>query len=418
MWKKFFDRKNHKPRLGGLEILKYIGPGLLVTAGFIDPGNWATNIAAGSEFGYSLLWVVTLSTIMLIILQHNVAHLGIASGLCLSEATTKYTPAWVSRPSLVLAMLASISTSLAVILGASIALKMLLGMPVQAGAIISAIFILILLFTNSYKKIEKWIIAFVSIVGLSFIYELYLIDIEWSSVAINFVKPEIPDHSMVFIMGVLGAVIMPHNLYLHSEVIQSRQWNLQEEKVIRKQLNYEFADTLLSMVIGWAINCAIILLAASTFFKAGIAVGELEQAKSILEPLLGSSSAIIFAIALLFSGVASGITSGMAGGTIFSGIFQEPYDIKDNHSRLGVIISIMMAVIIIMFVADPFMALIYSQMALSIALPFTIFIQIYLTSSKKVMGKYANGVFLKILLFTLAAVVSGLNVYLLVDTIF
>ncbi|MBP8042602.1 MAG: Nramp family divalent metal transporter [Bacteroidales bacterium] len=418
MWKKFFDRKNHKPRLGGLEILKYIGPGLLVTAGFIDPGNWATNIAAGSEFGYSLLWVVTLSTIMLIILQHNVAHLGIATGLCLSEATTKYTPGWVSLPSLVLAMLASISTSLAVILGASIALKMLLGMPVQAGAIISAIFILILLFTNSYKKIEKWIIAFVSIVGLSFIYELYLIDIEWSSVAINFVKPEIPDHSIVFIMGVLGAVIMPHNLYLHSEVIQSRQWNLQDDKVIRKQLKYEFADTLLSMLIGWAINCAIILLAAATFFKSGIAVNELEQAKSILDPLLGSSSALIFAIALLFSGIASGITSGMAGGTIFSGIFQEPYDIKDNHSRLGVLISIVLAVIIIMFVANPFMALIYSQMALSMALPFTIFIQIYLTSSKKVMGKYANGVFLKLVLFALAAIVSGLNIYLLLDTLF
>lgn len=418
MWKKFFDRKNHKPRLGGLEILKYIGPGLLVTAGFIDPGNWATNIAAGSEFGYSLLWVVTLSTIMLIILQHNVAHLGIATGLCLSEATTKYTPGWVSLPSLVLAMLASISTSLAVILGASIALKMLLGMPVQAGAIISAIFILILLFTNSYKKIEKWIIAFVSIVGLSFIYELYLIDIEWSSVAINFVKPEMPGHSIVFIMGVLGAVIMPHNLYLHSEVIQSRQWNLQDDKVIRKQLKYEFADTLLSMLIGWAINCAIILLAAATFFKSGIAVNELEQAKSILEPLLGNSSAVIFAIALLFSGIASGITSGMAGGTIFSGIFQEPYDIKDNHSRLGVLISIVIAVIIIMFVANPFMALIYSQMALSVALPFTIFIQIYLTSSKKVMGKYANGLFLKLVLFALAAIVSGLNVYLLVETIF
>jgi len=418
MWKKYFDKKNHKPRFGGLEILKYIGPGLLVTAGFIDPGNWATNIAAGSEFGYSLLWVVTLSTIMLIILQHNVAHLGIATGLCLSEAASKYTPAWVSRPSLALAMLASISTSLAVMLGAAIALKMLFGIPVPAGAIISAVFTLILLFTNSYKKIEKWIIAFVSIVGLSFIYELYLVDINWPSVAICFFKPEIPDHSIVFIMGVLGAVIMPHNLFLHSEVIQSRQWNLREEKVIRKQLKYEFADTLLSMIIGWAINCAIIMLAASTFFHNGVAVDGLEQAKSILEPLLGSSSAVIFAVALLFSGIASGITSGMAGGTIFSGVFQEPYDINDNHSRMGVLISIVLAVIIIMFVANPFLALIYSQVALSIALPFTIFIQIYLTSSKKVMGKYANGMFLKVVLFALAAVVTGLNIYLLIDTLF
>jgi len=413
----YFKKEQHKPRFGGLEILKYIGPGLLVTVGFIDPGNWASNIAAGSQFGYALLWVVTLSTVMLIVLQHNVAHLGIATGLCLSEATTKYTPKWISRPVLSIAMLASVATSLAEIIGAAIALKMLLGIPIQAGALLTALLVLILLFTNSYKRIERWIIGFVSIIGLSFIYELYLVDIDWTSAAFAWVTPQIPQHSMVIIMAVLGAVVMPHNLFLHSEIIQSRQWNLQDDKVIKRQLDFEFTDTIFSMVVGWAINSAMILLAAAVFFKSQIVVNELEQAESLLKPLLGNSSAVIFAVALLFSGIASSVTSGMAGGSIFSGIFMEPYDIKDNHSRLGVLLSVILAVLVIFFISNPFLALIYSQMSLSIVLPFTIFIQVYLTSSKKVMGKYVNKTFLKILLFTIAIVVSGLNIYLLIDSI-
>ena len=165
-----FTREGHHPRQGGLEIFKYIGPGLLVTVGFIDPGNWASNLAAGADYGYALLWMVTLSTIMLIVLQHNVAHLGIATGLCLSEATTAYLPAKASKAILGSAMLASISTSLAEILGGAIALQMLFGVPMRIGSLLVLIFVLIMLFTNSYRLIEKWIIAFVSIIGLSFIY--------------------------------------------------------------------------------------------------------------------------------------------------------------------------------------------------------------------------------------------------------
>ena len=411
-----FSTKNHKPRFGALEILKYIGPGLLVTVGFIDPGNWASNIAAGSQFGYTLLWVVTLSTIMLIILQHNVAHLGIASGLCLSEAATQHTPKWVSRPILSIAMLASVATSLAEILGAAIALKMLLNIPIQAGALLTTILVLILLFTNSYKRIERVIIGFVSIIGLSFIYELYLVQINWSAAAIAFINPSFPPNSIIIIMSVLGAVVMPHNLFLHSEIIQSRQWNLRDDKIIKRQLDFEFTDTILSMIIGWAINSAMILLAAATFFKSHILVNQLQQAADILRPMLGNNSAIIFALALLFSGIASSVTSGMAGGSIFSGIFLEPYDIHDPHSRLGVLLSIVLALIIILFISNPFMALIYSQMALSLVLPFTIFLQIHLTSSKKVMGKYANKIPLKILLYLIAVVVTGLNVYLLIES--
>ena len=416
MWLSFikdFRRKDHKPGFGGLDIIKYIGPGLLVTVGFIDPGNWASNIAAGSWFGYQLLWMVTLSTIMLIILQHNVAHLGIATGLCLSEATTRYTPKWISRTILGSAMMASVSTSLAEILGAAIALNMLFNISIPAGAILSCIFVSIMLFTNTYRKMEKFIIAFVSIIGLSFLYELALVHIDWSQTAIGMIKPTIPQGSMIIVMSVLGAVVMPHNLFLHSEIIQSRQWNLEDEKIIKRQMDFELFDTLFSMIVGWAINVAIIVLATTTFFQKGMHVDELQQAGKILTPLLGNHAGAIFAVALLFAGIASSVTSGMAGGSIFAGMWGEPYDIKDIHSKIGVLISFVFAVLIILFIKNPFQGLIMSQMILSIQLPVTIGIQLYLTSSKKVMGNYANKFITKFMLYAVGAIVSFLNIKLL-----
>lgn len=405
--------KHHQRYLGGLDIFKYIGPGLLVTVGFIDPGNWASNFAAGSEFGYALLWVVSLSTIMLIILQHNVAHLGIVTGLCLSEAATQYTPKWVSRPVLATAVLASISTSLAEILGGAIALEMLFHIPIVWGSILTTLFVLIMLFSNTYKRIERIIIAFVSIIGLSFLYEMFLVDIDWPLAAKSWVVPSIPQGSMLIIMSVLGAVVMPHNLFLHSEVIQSHEYNKQDEAAVQKHLKYEFYDTLLSMMIGWAINSAMILLAAATFFQKGTPVEELQQAQSLLTPLLGEAAGIVFALALLMAGISSTVTSGMAAGSIFAGIFGESYHIKDIHSRVGVILSLGIALMIIFFIDNPFYGLIISQMILSMQLPFTVFLQVALTSSKKVMGKYANSTWTKWLLYGIATIVSVLNVMLL-----
>lgn len=376
MWKNLLrelKRKDHQRYLGGLDIFKYIGPGLLVTVGFIDPGNWASNFAAGSDYGYALLWVVTLSTVMLIVLQHNVAHLGIVTGLCLSEAANKYTPKWIARPILGSAVLASISTSLAEILGGAIALEMLFGIPIIVGAILTTVFVLILLFTNSYKRIERGIIAFVSVIGLSFLYELFLVDVDWGLAARSWVTPSIPQGSMLIIMSVLGAVVMPHNLFLHSEVVQSREYNKEDEQAIKKHLKYEFYDTLLSMGIGWAINSAMILLAATTFFVHGTPVEELQQAKSLLDPLLGSQAGTIFALALLMAGISSTVTSGMAAGSIFAGIFGESYHIRDIHSRIGVLLSLGLALVIILFIDNPFQGLIISQMVLSIQLPFTVF---------------------------------------------
>lgn len=416
LMKKIF-RGEHNARLTAIDLFKYIGPGLLVTVGFIDPGNWASNVSAGATYGYKLLWMVTLSTIMLIVLQHNSAHLGIATGDCLSEAAAKNMKPWIANVGLGSAVLAAISTALAEILGGAIALNMLFKLPIKIGAILVFLLILWMLFSNSYRKLEKWIIGFVSIIGVSFLFELSMVNVEWNQAFSGWVVPSIPQGSMPIIMSVLGAVVMPHNLFLHSEIIQSRQWNLEDDKIIRKQLKYEFTDTLLSMLIGWAINSAMIIIAAATFFSNKIEVTELGQAQTMLKPLLGNSAAVVFAVALLFAGISSTITAGMSGGSIFAGIFKEPYDIKDSHSKVGVLITLGLATLAILFISDPFKGLIYSQMFLSIQLPITIFMQIYLTSSKKVMGKYKNSMLDSIALWIIGIIVTILNIMLLASYI-
>jgi len=410
-------KNDHNPKGRALDFIKYIGPGLLVTVGFIDPGNWASNISAGGDYGYTLLWMVTLSTIMLIVLQHNAAHLGIVTGNCLSEASTATLNPKLNKVVLGSAVIAAISTALAELLGGAIALNMLFGIPIKLGTILVLFFILWILYTNSYRKLEKWIIGFVSLIGISFIFELSLVHIEWGKAMVSWIKPSFPKGSLPIIMSVLGAVVMPHNLFLHSQVIQSRQWNLEDESVIKKQLKYEFMDTFFSMIVGWAINSAMILIAATTFFTQKVQVTELSQAQQMLTPLLGSTASVVFALALLFAGISSSVTAGMAGGSIFSGIFAKDYNIDNIHTKLGIGITLIGAAVVIFFITDPFKGLIYSQMLLSIQLPITIFLQIYLTSSKKVMGKYANTIFSKIALWVVGLIVTGLNLMLLLSFI-
>jgi len=414
---KKISKRDHKSKLHALDFIKYIGPGLLVTVGFIDPGNWASNLSAGADYGYTLLWMVTLSTIMLIVLQHNAAHLGIVTGNCLSEASTATLNPKLNKAVLGSAVIAAISTALAELLGGAIALNMLFGIPMKLGTILVLCFILWILYTNSYRKLEKWIIGFVSLIGISFIFELSLVHIEWGKAIVSWIKPSFPSGSLPIIMSVLGAVVMPHNLFLHSQVIQSRQWNLEDESVIKKQLKYEFLDTFFSMIVGWAINSAMILIAASTFFAHKVQVSQLNQAQQMLTPLLGNTASLVFAVALLFAGISSSVTAGMAGGSIFAGIFGKDYNVDNSYTKIGIGITLISAAVVIFFITDPFKGLIYSQMLLSIQLPLTIFLQIYLTSSKKVMGKYANTTFSKIALWAVGLIVTGLNLMLLLSFI-
>jgi manganese transport protein len=402
-------------RLASLELFRYIGPGFFVTVAFIDPGNWVTNVAAGSQYGYKLLWVATLATVILTIVQHNAAHLGIVTGLCLSEAASSFFKPWLRILILGSAMLACVSTALAELLGAAIGINMLTGLPIPLSAIVSSFFACYMLMSRNYRRLENWIMGFVGLIGLSFLFELSLTDISWYESLRCSVIPAVPAGSMAVIMGVLGAVVMPHTIFLHSEVIQSRQWNQQGKEAIRKQLKYEFFDTLTGMGVGWAINCAMIIMAAAVFHTRGIIVSELSQVTVTLRPMFGNFSSVVFALGLLFAGLSSSIVAAMAGGSIFAGIYEEPFDMRDNHSRAGIGITLIGALLIIFFLHDPFKGILWSQIALSLQLPFTIIPLILLTSSKKVMGDYANRPYGATVLWIVGLVVIGLNIALLVD---
>lgn len=398
---------------GGLEIMRHIGPGLLVTVGFIDPGNWASNMAAGSQFGYSLLWVVTLSTIMLIVLQHNAAHLGIATGMCLAEATSRFLPRLLGRAILGTAYLACVATAMAEVLGGAVALQMLFGMPLRFGCVVVAAASMTMLLTSSYKQAERWIIAFVSVVGLSFLAELAMVEVDWPRAAVSWATPSMPAGSTATVVSILGAVVMPHNLFLHSEIIQSMHFEGRGQKVVEERLRYELLDTLFSMGIGWAINSAMVILAATTFFSRGVVVEDLAAAAATLSPIVGPASSVIFAVALLFAGLSSSVTAGMAAGTVTAGMFGEEYDIHDRHSSIGVALCFAGAVAACLCVEDAFAGLVWSQALLSLQLPVTVFLLIRLTSSRKVMGRYANSRPLTATLVAIGVVVTALDAALL-----
>ena len=370
---------------GGLDIARHIGPGLLVTVGFIDR-------ATGPP-----IWPRARSLATRCCGSSRCPRL--CSSCC---STTRRT--WVSprapalpRPRHVTSplrraygarqrYLATIATAMAEVLGGAIALQMLFGLPVRAGCVIVAAVSMAMLMTNSYKHAERWIIAFVGVVGLSFLAELALVKVDWPQAAASWITPSMPADSATIIVSVLGAVVMPHNLFLHSEVIQSMHFEGQGEQVIEERLRYELFDTLFSMGVGWAINSAMVILAATTFFAHGMVVDDLAVAAATLSPILGPASSTIFAVALLFAGLSSSVTAGMAAGTITAGMFDEEYDIHDRHSSIGVAACFVGAVTACLVVPNPFEGLIWSQALLSLQLPITVFVLIRLTSSPRVMA--------------------------------
>jgi manganese transport protein len=350
---------------------------------------------------------------MLILLQHNAAHLGIITGKCLAEGSYLHLNPTVSKIVLSSAFMASISTAMAELLGGSIALNMIFDIPIKLALVIILPIIIFTTLFYKYNKIEKIIISCVAIISFLFFYETTYFPIAWKEVFTSAITPSFPENSILIIVGVLGAVVMPHNLFLHSEIIQSRNFAQQDIASKKRLLKYEFLDTLVSMLIGWAINSVIIILAAEVFFKNNIQVTELSQASDLLKPILGSNAALVFAIALLLCGFASSITAGIAGGTITAGLFHKEYDEKSIYTKMGVITTLILASIIIFTVSNPLKGLIYSQVILSMQLPITIFLQLYLTSSKKVMGDFKNGITMKTTLILCGVFVTVLNVILL-----
>ncbi|MGC8862398.1 MAG: Nramp family divalent metal transporter [Armatimonadota bacterium] len=375
------------------QLIAYLGPGFFVTVGFIDPGNWATNIAAGSHFNYDLLWVVTLSTLVLILWQHMSAHLGIVTGKCLAEAVhehVKLVPRLIYGST---AMVACVATALAEILGAALALAILFHLPMRLGAICAGLFVVTVIWVQQYRTLERLIVGFVSAIGLCYLVELYLVKPDWAQAAYHTFVPRLNSSSIVIAMGVLGAVVMPHNLYLHSEVIQNREWEGRSEEETRRLLRFEFADTLVAMLVGMAINSAMVIVAASVFHRHGVGVSELAQAADTLKPLVGRLAGLVFGAALLFSGLSSSMTAGVAGGTTFSGYLGRRTELESPWFRAGMMLTILPAVALIMAIRDAFQALIISQVCLSVQLPLTMLPLFLLTSSRRVMGRFVNGWF-------------------------
>lgn len=397
------------------QAVGYLGPGFFVTVGFIDPGNWATNVAAGADFGYTLLWVVTLGTLVLILWQHMSAHLGIVTGRCLAEAV----PAHMGKAATVVygstAMAACAATALAEVLGAALGLNILFGTPMRLAIVASAVFAGALVLMQRYSILEKVIVGFVSAIGLCYLAEMFLIKPDWGATAVGLVVPKLGSNTILIAMGVLGAVVMPHNMYLHSEVVQNRHWYGKSEAETRKLLRFEFVDTVVAMLVGMGINCAMMIVAAAVFHTHGVHVHDLAQASATLKPLAGNLACLLFGAALLMAGISSLMTASVSGGTVFSGYLGKETDLTSNFFRAGLLLTLLLAAVSALLVRNTFTALIWSQVCLSIQLPLTMLPLFLLTASRKVMGNYANRIAENALMVISGLLIVALNVLLVMQ---
>ncbi|NOZ05671.1 MAG: hypothetical protein GXP41_04870 [Chloroflexi bacterium] len=402
-------------RLLSHEFLRYLGPGFLVTVGFIDPGNWATNIAGGADFNYSLLWVITLSTLMLIVLQHLAAKLGIVTGRSLAVNVRSYFPRPLSNLFGISIILASAATDLAEYLGAALGFSLLFGIPVLLGAPITVVLVIAAILGQKYHTLERMIIVFLAIIAACYVVELFIVQPDWAAALPSIVVPEVHADSIVVAMAMLGAVVMPHNIYLHSNVIQSREWG-KDEAAKRRLIRFSFGDTVLAMGAGWIVNSAMIIVAAAVFFRHGISVGSIEQASETLRPLAGPLAQFAFGVALLFAGIGSSITSSMAEANVVTGFLGHPEDPHSTIYRVGLIVTSVPAMLVIAMNFNTYKLLILSQVVLSLQLPLTIIPLLILARSGKVMGKFRSGNIEISVGWLIALVVIGLNGLLLYQT--
>jgi len=399
------------------ELLRYLGPGFIVTIGFIDPGNWATNIAGGSQFGYSLLWVISLSTLMLIFLQHWAAKLGIVSGRSLAANIRAETPrpvTWVLGATI---LAACVATDLAEYLGAALGLQLLLHLPLVIGAPLAVAVVFLVILRQQYHSLERMILVFLAVIAGCYIIELFLVHPDMGSAAPRWVIPDLSGGSILVALGMLGAIVMPHNIYLHSDVIQSRDWDMSPERRVQL-LRFELADTTLAMGMGWLVNSAMIVVAAAVFFRRGIAVDSIAQASDTLRPLVGPLAQFLFGAALLVAGMSSSITASLAQANIVTGYLGRPEDPHSITYKIGLVATALPALVLIASGLDPFQMLVISQVVLSIQLPFTMVPLVWLCRRAGTMGRARMGVRTLVLGTIIAAVIIGLNLFLLIQLFF
>ncbi len=397
------------------ELLRYLGPGFVVTIGFIDPGNWATNIAAGSQFGFQLLWVVSLSTLMLIFLQHMAARLGIITGRSLAANLRRHLPRWLVWFLGITIAAACVATALAEYLGAALGFNLLFGLPLWIGAPLTLGLVYLAILGQQYHRLERLILIFLAVIAGCYIIELFIVKPDMLQAAPHWVIPEVSGASILIALGMLGAIVMPHNIYLHSNVIQSRDWNVEPARRSRL-MHFELADTTLSMGMGWLVNSAMIIVAAAVFYEAGVTVTSITQAADTLEPLVGSAARLIFGIALLAAGLSSSVTASLAEANIVTGFLGRPEDPRSRTYKVGLVVLTLPAMVLIAVGLDAYSALIVSQVVLSLQLPFTVIPLLWLSRSRRVMGGERTGTLTTVTGVLVAALIVGLNAFLVYTT--
>ena len=405
-------------RSGWRKILAFFGPAYLVSVGYMDPGNWATDLAGGSKFGYSLIWVLLMSNLMALLLQSLSARLGIVRGRDLAQANRETYPRYINYALYGLAEIAIAATDLAEILGMAIGIQLLTGLPLIWGVLITVLdtFLFLLLQRLGMRKMEAFIIALVAVIGFSFLIEIVLAKPDMTEVSRGFIPSALGDEALYIAIGIIGATVMPHNLYLHSALVQTRKFK-KDHAGIKKALKLNFIDSAIALNLAFLVNAAILILAATVFFKTGRTdVAEIKQAHELLQPMLGNDLApILFAVALIASGQSSTITGTLAGQIVMEGYLKlriSPW-VRRLMTRL---IAIVPAVIVILINGEENIdsLLVLSQVILSLQLGFAIIPLIHFTSEKKTMGKFA----IKPLTIALASIITGILVYLNISMVY
>lgn len=397
-------------------LLGYLGPGFLVTVGFIDPGNWATNIEGGARYGYELLWVVTLGTLMLIVIQHSAARLGIATGKSLSVNIRENFSKPMSTFTGITVILACVATDVAELLGGGIGFSLLFNIPLWAGSLLTLLIKLFLIISQRYHRLESIIVGTLAIITLCYLLELWLVKPDWKAVGTALIIPRITPGTIATIMAILGALVMPHNIFLHSSAIRSRQWGITDSEK-QQLLRYEYLDTTLAMTLGWLVNGSMIIVAAAVFFSNARPVTTLEEASITLQPIAGSFANLLFTLALICSGIGASLTSSMAEAEVITGFLGKPQDPGTPFYRASILIPSIPAFIIILLSNNTFDLLIISQLLLGIQLPFTLIPLLLLSRNSNVMGNFRSRTPEFLLACIIAATVTGLNLYFFTATI-
>lgn len=397
-------------------MFAFAGPAYLVSVGYMDPGNWATDLEGGARFGYQLLWVLVVSNLMAILLQTLSARLGIVTRRDLAQACQEAYPKPVSFLLWVLCEIAIAACDLAEVLGAAIALNLLFHIPVLTGVILTAADTLLVLWFShlGIRVIESFILSLIAVIAGCFLIEIFWAGPAWSQMGSGLI-PRLDSKNLYIAIGILGATVMPHNLYLHSALVQTRRIREEER---RAACHFNLIDSVIALNGALLVNAAILILAASVFFRHGIIVTEIQQAHQLLTPMLGTTAAsILFGIALLCSGQSSTMTGTMAGQIVMEGFLQfrmRPW-LRRLLTRMAAIIP---AAITVYFWGEhgTYQLILLSQVILSLQLPFAVIPLVQFTSDRRRMGAFANRAWLKILAWTCTAMILGLNIALVWQT--